>query len=83
MLETTEVLPEQDSSKIGKHEYLRAEEYYESRGVGTGARSNKTCEHCGDNITKGQPHDMHHFYPDFNAYATHKRCSDPFIKSLI
>jgi len=66
----------------GKHEYLKSEDYYEARSVGTKARSSKTCEHCGRNIPKGKPHDMHHFYPEFHAYATHLKCSQPFIKSL-
>lgn len=70
-------------SEIKKHEHLEAEEYYEARSVGTGARSSKTCEHCGKNIPKGTPHEMHHFYPEFYAYATHKKCSEPFVKSLL
>lgn len=66
----------------GKHEYLKNEDYYESRSVGTGAKSSKTCEHCGGNIPKGEPHDMHHFYPEFTAYSVHKKCYDKFKKSL-
>jgi|688.fasta_scaffold1980542_1 hypothetical protein len=69
-------------SKITKHEYLESENYYECRGVGTRAKSNKHCEHCGGSIPKGEPHDMHHFYPEFEAYATHKGCSKDFKKSL-
>lgn len=69
-------------AKETKHEYLRSEDYYESRSVGTKARSDKTCEHCGKNIPKGEPHKMHHFYPEFDAYATHEKCSDAFIESL-
>jgi hypothetical protein len=65
-----------------KHEYLKREDYYEARSVGTKARSNKMCVHCGKNIPKGEPHTMHHFYPEFDAYPTHKNCSDKFIKSL-
>ena len=65
-----------------QHEYLQAENYYESKSVGTGARSSKTCEHCGKTINKGTPHEMHHFYPEFQSYATHKECSTPFIESL-
>ena len=66
----------------GKHEYLKKEDYYEARSVGTKAHSSKICEFCNKNIPKGTPHDMHHFYPEFTAYATHKACSSKFIKSL-
>jgi len=65
-----------------KHEYLKEEDYYENRPVGTGARSDKTCDHCGKNIKKGIPHDVHHFYPEFASYPTHTKCSEPFKKSL-
>ena len=65
-----------------KHEYLKQEDYYETRSIGTKARSSKTCEYCGKNIPKGNPHDMHHFYPEFDAYPTHKTCSKSFIESL-
>ena len=65
-----------------KHEFLLRENYYESRSVGTRAKSSKWCEYCGENIPKGEPHDMNHFYPEFDAYATHKSCTQPFIKSL-
>jgi hypothetical protein len=68
---------------MNQHEYLRLEDYYESRSVGTKARRDKRCEYCGKNIPKGTPHDMHHFYPEFNSYPTHKECSDNFVKSLI
>ena len=52
------------------------EEYYESRSVGTKARSDKTCVQCGKIIPKGTPHVMHHFYPEFEAYATQTQESD-------
>lgn len=65
-----------------KHEYLSKENYYESREVGTRAKSDKWCEHCGKKIPQGTPHEMHHFYPEFNAYATHKKCSEKFKESL-
>jgi hypothetical protein len=64
-----------------KHEYLKEEDYYEARSVGSG-RSDKTCEHCGGTIKKGTPHLMHHFYPEFTAYATHEGCADDFKASL-
>ena len=67
---------------IVKHEYLEAENYYESRSVNKG-RSSKTCEHCGGNIPVGMKHDMHHFYPEFQAYAVHINCHDDFIASLL
>lgn len=65
-----------------QHEYLKSEDYYENRPVGTGARSSKTCEHCGKTISKGTPHDVHKFYPEFNSYPTHKKCTKDFIASL-
>jgi hypothetical protein len=60
-------------AKTDKHEYLTRKDYYESRSVGKRAHSDKTCEHCGKTIKKGTPHLMHHFYPEFNSYATHDR----------
>lgn len=68
---------------IKKHEWLRLEDYYESRSTGTKARTNKTCVCCGGSIPKGTPHDMHHFYPEFYAVAVHKNCHDDFMKSLL
>ena len=65
-----------------KHEYLEAENYYENRPVKSG-RSTKTCEHCGKSISMGTPHDVHHFYPEFYSYPTHKSCSSAFINSLL
>ena len=65
-----------------KHEYLEREYYYESRSVGTRAKSDKICEHCGQIIPKGEPHKMHYFYPEFNAYPTHDRCCESFMESL-
>ncbi len=64
------------------HEYLREEDYYESRSVGKG-RTDKTCEHCGGTIPKGTPHQMHSFYPEFSSCAVHNSCSDAFVASLI
>lgn len=58
-----------------KHEYLTAEDYYEINSVGTKGRMDKTCEYCGGNIPKGQPHDVHKFYGDggdWPTYPTHK-----------
>lgn len=66
----------------GKHEYLKSENYYESRSVGTKAHSSKTCEYCGKNIPKGEPHEVHHFYPEFATYPTHTKCVKNFMKSL-
>lgn len=65
-----------------KHECLKKEDYYETRGVGTKARSDKWCEHCGKVIPKGEPHDMNHFYPEFEAFATHIGCTKEFLESL-
>jgi hypothetical protein len=65
-----------------KHEYLKRSDYYENRSVGKGAKSDKYCDHCGKIIKKGIPHDVHHFYPEFDSYPTHKKCTESFIKSL-
>lgn len=64
-----------------KHEYLRADEYYEERSVGTKAGA-WTCEHCGNVISAGVPHANHKFYPDFTTYRTHHACTEAFKKSL-
>jgi len=66
-----------------KHDYLRQEDYYESRSVGSKACSDKRCEHCGGTIPKGEPHTVHTFYPEFSAYPTHDRCSKAFEESLL
>jgi hypothetical protein len=69
-------------NKIEKHEYLMQEDYYEARYVGNRAKSDKWCEHCGKKIEQGTPHTMHHFYPEFYAYATCNDCCVPFKESL-
>lgn len=69
-------------NKVEKHEYLERENYYETKGVGTKARSNKTCNHCGETIPMGEPHDVHYFYPEFASYPTHTKCTDDFMESL-
>lgn len=58
-----------------KHGYLRREMYYKSGSVGTGGRKDKTCEHCGKLIPKGQPHDTYKFYGAgrWPTYATHNK----------
>lgn len=66
-----------------QHDYLKADDYYENHPVGTGARSSKVCNHCGKSIPKGEPHDVHKFYPEFSSYPTHKKCTKDFIASLI
>lgn len=65
-----------------KHEYLKAEDYYENRPVGTRGKKMKTCRHCENVIAAGEPHDVHHFYPEFDAYPTHTKCTKDFIDSL-
>lgn len=65
------------------HEFLKEEDYYENRPVGNRGKSDKYCEHCQKIILKGTPHDVHYFYPEFNAYPTHKKCSDKFKESLL
>lgn len=64
-----------------QHEYLLRKNYYETRKVARGRRV-KTCDHCGGTIEVGQPSDMHHFYPEFEAEATHPECSEAFLASL-
>lgn len=49
---------------------FNTEDYYEDRSVNKG-RSDKNCVYCGKTIPKGQKHTMHHFYPEFDSYATH------------
>ena len=66
-----------------KHSYLREEDYYESRSIGSRARSDKRCEHCGLYILAGDPHTVHIFYPEFTAYPTHNHCNDAFKSSLL
>lgn len=79
-LETsTHYLEEEEGSM---YSYLKKEDYYESKSIGTKARSNKVCVHCNTVIPQGEPHQMHHFYPEFDAYATHTRCTDDFIAKL-
>jgi len=69
-------------SSIEKHEYLMKRDYYENKPVGTKAKSDKYCAHCGSVIKKGTPHDVHHFYPEFSSYPTHKECTEDFMDSL-
>jgi len=64
------------------HEYLRAEDHYESRSVGKG-RTDKRCAHCGRSIPKGTLHQVHTFYPEFSSYPVHNSCSAAFEVSLI
>lgn len=66
-----------------KHEFLKIDDFYETRSVGTRARSDKHCSHCGKTIVKGTPHEMAHFYPEFESEALHKECVDPFMESLL
>jgi hypothetical protein len=67
---------------LGKHEYLKAADYYESRSVGTRAKSDKVCEQCGKAIKMGTPHLTHHFYPEYESVPTHIECEKEFKKSL-
>jgi len=71
-----------DQEIIEKHEYLTEENYYESKSVGTKARSHKICEYCGKNIKKGTPHYVAIFYPEYTGYPLHLECEDKFLKSL-
>ena len=65
-----------------KHEYLNKEDYYDTISVGTKARTDKTCEHCGENIPKGEPHEVSTFYPEFSRFATHIKYTEAFKESL-
>lgn len=66
---------------MDKHEYLNQEDYYEAQHVSKG-RKEKRCEHCSGIIEIGTSHDVHKFYPEFESYATHKECTEPFKQSL-
>lgn len=68
---------------LKQHHCLTKEDFYETRGIGTRGKKTKICEHCNGTIQAGRPHDMHHFYPEFEAYATHKKCSKAFLESLL
>lgn len=63
------------------HEFLRAEDYYESKTVSSG-RDTYHCEHCGGVIRKGNSSEVHKFYPEFSGYRTHIKCSSDFVDSL-
>jgi hypothetical protein len=67
---------------IKKHEYLLEEEFYEFNHIGTKARSDKWCGHCGKIIPKGEPHLVSKFYPEFEGPAIHTNCEEEFLKSL-
>ena len=73
-----------DESDI-KHEYLEESDYYEDSHINSG-RKDKTCEHCGKTIPKGEPHTVHKFYGEggeWPSYPTHDNCNEAFLKSLI
>jgi hypothetical protein len=63
------------------HEYLESADFYETISIG-GGRSDYDCEECWRTIRKGKGHDHHKFYPDFEGYRTHEKCSDKFLESL-
>jgi len=67
--------------KIGKHEYLKEENYYESKTVKKG-RVPKQCEFCNKIIEIGESSETHTFYPEFTAYYTHLKCTNNFKISL-
>jgi hypothetical protein len=69
-------------NNIKKHEYLLEEEFYEFVRVGTRARSDKRCGHCGKVIPKGEPHLISKFYPEFEGPAIHIDCQKEFLESL-
>ncbi len=55
------------------------EDFYETNSVGAG-RDSYSCEYCGGTIKKGSPSDVHKFYPEFQGYRTHPKCSDKFLE---
>ena len=72
------------SKKIERvpHEYLLKEDYYETNNIGTRARGDYYCGQCGKVIPKGEPHENHKFYPEFEGVRTHSDCSESFLDSL-
>lgn len=68
---------------MAKHEFLKKEDYYETKKVGVKGRKDKHCEYCHGPIPKGMQHEVHHFYPEFLAYPTHIGCTEPFMESLL
>lgn len=72
---------EEEEEEYDEYSHLKGN-YYETRSVGTRARSDKTCVQCGNNIPRGMPHRMHHFYPEFDAYPTHDYCENAFLERV-
>lgn len=74
---------EQEGNDDEDEDGYRKEDYYETKGVGTGARSVKMCGRCGGTILMGIPHDVHTFHNgDYFTVATHKQCTKAFMNNL-
>lgn len=58
-----------------------ADEFIETKKIGTRARSTKKCVVCKGPIVQGNPHDVHYFY-EYACYPTHKDCSEEFLRTL-
>jgi hypothetical protein len=54
------------------------EDYYETNSIASG-RASYSCECCGGTIKKGDPSDVHKFYPEFDSRRTHPKCSKKFL----
>jgi hypothetical protein len=66
-----------------KHAFLREDEFYETRHIGTRAKNDKICEHCGKIIKKGTPHEMAYFVQsEYQSYPLHTECVNSFRESL-
>lgn len=74
---------EKNEEKYAQKEwYEDKDNYYESRSVGTRAKSDKSCIVCGKTIKMGTPHKTHHFYPEFSSVTTHEGCVKKFMENL-
>ena len=77
-----ETISEEDEDDGTVFSYLRREDFYEFNNVGTKARTNKTCDCCGELIPKGQPHSVAKMYPEFASYPVHLKCKETFLSKL-
>lgn len=56
------------------------EDFYETQRVSAG-RNTYTCAYCNSIIKIGEPSEVHKYYPEFQGYRTHPKCSDDFLNS--
>ena len=54
-------------------------DHYETNSVAKG-KASYSCDCCGKSIKKGGTSDVHKFYPYFDDYRTHTKCSNKFLK---